>query len=111
MTIAPGLADDARARAGAPPALRHRLHAEPDLGLDLPRTQERVLAALAGLPLEITTGRGLNSVVAVLRGTKPGSEAGSEPGPSHPGGGVARRPAVLLRGDMDALPVVERTGR
>ena len=38
--------------------LRHALHREPELGLDLPRTQEKVLAALAGLPLEITTGDG-----------------------------------------------------
>lgn len=30
--------------------LRHALHREPELGLDLPRTQEKVLTALAGLP-------------------------------------------------------------
>jgi amidohydrolase len=50
-----------------------------------------VLDALAGLPLEISTGRGLSSVTAVLRG-------GGGPGP-----------VVLLRGDMDALPVTEET--
>lgn len=72
-------------------ALRRDLHAHPEVGLDLPRTQQTVLAALEGLGLEITTGAGLSSVVAVLRGSKPG-------------------PAVLLRGDMDALPVTERTG-
>ncbi|MDV6277782.1 M20 family metallopeptidase [Rhodococcus erythropolis] len=69
--------------------LRHRLHAEPELGLKLPRTQEKVLGALDGLPLEVSTGKGLSSVTAVLRGTQPG-------------------PVVLLRGDMDALPVTER---
>ncbi|MFB9965325.1 M20 metallopeptidase family protein [Sinosporangium siamense] len=69
--------------------IRHALHAEPEIGLDLPRTQEKVLQALDGLPLEIHTGRSLSSVTAVLRGGKPG-------------------PAVLLRGDMDALPVQER---
>ncbi|WP_462418465.1 M20 metallopeptidase family protein [Kytococcus sp. Marseille-QA3725] len=69
-------------------ALRRALHADPEVGLDLPRTQQRVLDALADLPLEITTGDSLSSVVAVLRG-------------SHPG------PAVILRGDMDALPVTE----
>jgi len=47
-----------------------------------------VLAALEGLDLEVTTGTGLSSVVAVLRGALPG-------------------PAVLLRGDMDGLPVTE----
>ncbi|GAA2991741.1 M20 family metallopeptidase [Streptomyces drozdowiczii] len=71
--------------------LRHALHRQPELGLDLPRTQRTVLDALAGLPLEITTGEKLSSVVAVLRGGLPG-------------------PAVLLRGDMDALPVQEDSG-
>ncbi len=71
--------------------LRHALHREPEIGLDLPRTQARVLAALEGLPLEITLGRSTTSITAVLRGGRPG-------------------PAVLLRGDMDALPVVEKTG-
>jgi hippurate hydrolase len=71
--------------------LRRAIHREPEIGLDLPRTQEKVLAALDGLPLEVTPGRGLSSVTAVLRGGRPG-------------------PVVLLRGDMDALPVTERTG-
>jgi amidohydrolase len=72
--------------------LRRDLHRIPELGLDLPRTQERVLAALDGLPLEISTGESLTSVTAVLRGSAPGGRS------------------VLLRGDMDALPVVETTG-
>jgi hippurate hydrolase len=72
-------------------ALRHDLHRIPEQGLAVPRTQARVLAALEGLGLEVTTGSAVGSVVAVLRGGKPG-------------------PAVLLRGDMDALPVTEETG-
>jgi amidohydrolase len=83
--------DDAVAMAPELTRLRRALHAEPEIGLDLPRTQRKVLDALEGLPLEITLGDGLSSVTAVLRGGKPG-------------------PAVLLRGDMDALPVTERTG-
>jgi amidohydrolase len=71
--------------------LRRDLHREPELGLELPRTQEKVLAALDGLPLETTTGTSLSSVTAVLRGSAPG-------------------PVVLLRGDMDALPLTERSG-
>ena len=71
-------------------ALRHDLHRDPEIGMHLPRTQERVLRALDGLPLEITTGEKLSSVVAVLRGGRPG-------------------PTVLLRGDMDGLPVQELT--
>jgi amidohydrolase len=72
--------------------LRRDLHQTPEIGLTLPRTQERVLAALDGLPLEVSTGGALSSVTAVLRGGSPGGRS------------------VLLRGDMDALPVVERTG-
>ena len=72
-------------------ALRRRLHADPEIGFELSRTQAAVLQALEGLPLEISTGESLGSVTAVLRGAEPG-------------------PAVLLRADMDALPVVEQTG-
>jgi amidohydrolase len=80
---------------------RHELHREPEIGLDLPRTQEKVLANLQDLPLEITLGKSLTSIGAVLRGT-------GTPGAGTPGG--PGRPVVLLRGDMDALPVQERTG-
>ena len=50
-------------------ALRRDIHRNPELGNDLPRTQGAVLRALKGLPLEIHTGVGLSSVIAVLRGT------------------------------------------
>jgi amidohydrolase len=98
-----GLREDAAAIAGELAELRHAIHREPEIGLELPLTQTKVLAALDGLPLEVSTGRKLSSVTAVLRGgTAPaGTPAGS------PGGA---RPAVLLRGDMDALPVTEATG-
>ena len=52
-------------------ALRRELHQIPEIGLDLPTTQERVLAALHRLPLEVTTGTELTSITAVLRGGKP----------------------------------------
>ena len=83
--------EEAAAIADDLTALRRRLHRIPEIGLDLPETQAAVLAALEGLPLEITTGERLSSVTAVLRGAKPG-------------------PVVLLRGDMDALPVAEESG-
>jgi hippurate hydrolase len=83
-SLAPGLVE-----------LRHDLHRHPELGNDLPRTQQAVLDALDGLDLEITLGQSLSSVVAVLRGR---------------GGAPGVRPVVLLRGDMDALPVTEATG-
>ncbi|HEY8474916.1 MAG TPA: M20 family metallopeptidase [Natronosporangium sp.] len=85
------LRDDAKALAPELVALRRELHQIPEIGLQLPLTQEKVLNALAGLPLEISTGERVSSVTAVLRGGRPG-------------------PVVLLRGDMDALPVTERTG-
>lgn len=72
-------------------ALRRELHGMPEIGLSLPRTQKRVLEALEPLDLEITLGISTTSITAVLRGGKPG-------------------PVVLLRGDMDGLPVTEETG-
>lgn len=84
--------EQARAIAGDLVDLRRCLHRLPEIGLDLPATQRAVLDALDGIDLEITLGRELSSVVAVLRGR---------------GGGPGERPVVLLRGDMDALPVTE----
>jgi hippurate hydrolase len=83
--------EDAVELAGELTELRRALHREPELGLALPRTQEKVLTAVDGLGLEVSTGSGLTSVTAVLRGSQPG-------------------PAVLLRGDMDALPLQESAG-
>lgn len=90
------LLDDARALQPALVRLREELHRVPEVGLELPRTQERVLEELRGLPLEISTGSSTTSVTAVLRGT----------GPAAPG----EPTTVLLRGDMDALPIEERSG-
>src|SRR3954463_4043308 len=85
-----------RARAIAPDLidLRRALHRVPELDRDLPKTQRLVLDALEGLDLEVTTGEALSSVTAVIRGG------------AYDGTG----PVVLLRGDMDALPVTEETG-
>lgn len=81
--------------------LRHELHQIPEVGLQLPLTQKRVLSALEGLPLEITLGAGLSSITAVLRG-RGTPVAGSA--------AASKRKTVLLRGDMDGLPVAEETG-
>ena len=48
-------------------AIRRHIHQEPEIGLDLPKTQAKIVAALDGLGLEITTGKALSSVTAVLR--------------------------------------------
>jgi len=71
-------------------ALRRAIHAEPELGLETPLTLAKVRADLADLPLTWREGRSSTGAVAVLQGAKPG-------------------PAVLLRGDMDALPMAEET--
>jgi len=70
--------------------LRRSIHRRPELGTDNPETQRRIIDALAGLDLEITTGTSLTSVTATLRGARPGS-------------------TILLRADTDALPMTEDT--
>ena len=85
------LLTEAQALAPMAVALRRQIHAYPELGLELPRTQEVIVDALARLPLRVTTGNDCTSVVAVLEGEQPG-------------------PTVLLRGDMDALPLPEQNG-
>lgn len=72
-------------------ALRRAIHADPELGLDTPKTLAKVKAALSGLPLTWKQGPSCTGAVAVLQGARPGR-------------------TVLLRGDMDALPMSESTG-
>ncbi|HEX5495815.1 MAG TPA: M20 family metallopeptidase [Mycobacteriales bacterium] len=72
-------------------ALRRDIHRHPERGLQLPHTQQAVLTALDGLGLAVRTGRAVSSVVATLDGARPGR-------------------TILLRGDMDALPLTEDTG-
>ena len=52
------LLDDARSMGEDLAQLRKELHQEPEIGLELPRTQEYVLGELDGLGLEISTGTG-----------------------------------------------------
>ena len=86
-----GLLDEAAALQPRTVALRRSLHRHPEIGLQLPRTQQATLDAIGDLGLRVHTGRSVTSVVAVLDGAAPG-------------------PTVLLRGDMDALPLREDTG-
>jgi hippurate hydrolase len=71
--------------------IRRRLHRRPEIGLELPNTQALVVEELRGLGLTPQLGRSLSSVTAFIDGGSPG-------------------PTVLLRADMDALPVEEATG-
>jgi len=73
--------------------LRRAIHREPEIGLHCPNTTAKIKAALAGLPLEIREGSSTTGFVAILRGQR---------------GDNGR--TVLLRGDMDALPMQEETG-
>lgn len=86
------LLDAARAISAEVVALRRAIHAEPELGLHTPRTRDKVRAALADLPLTWREGPSTTGLVATLEG----------------GAGPGRH--VLLRGDMDALPMPEETG-
>jgi hippurate hydrolase len=72
-------------------ALRRRLHRVPEIGLELPRTQALVLDGVRALGLEAIPGETVGSVVATIVGAGPG-------------------PKILLRADMDGLPLTEETG-
>jgi amidohydrolase len=66
------------------------LHANPELSFQETATSAKLAAQVRKLGFEVTTGVGKTGVVAVLR--------------NGPG------PVLLIRTDMDALPVVEQTG-
>src|SRR3954447_11466210 len=85
------LLDSARAIQPDVVAVRRRIHRQPEIGMDLPATQAVIVEELAKVGLEGRRGKALSSVVAVVEGGRPG-------------------PTVLLRGDMDALPLHEDTG-
>jgi amidohydrolase len=76
------------ARQDAWIALRRDLHRHPELGFALPRTAGIVAGRLRDLGLEVQTGIGESGIVAVLEGAADG-------------------PTVLVRADMDALPIQE----
>jgi len=71
--------------------LRRTLHRHPEQGNELPATRETVLEALEGLPLDVTLHDTTSGFTALLTGDRPG-------------------PTILLRADMDALPLHEDTG-
>jgi amidohydrolase len=72
-------------------ALRRRLHRRPEIGLELPETQALIAEEVRALGLTPNLGRSVSSVTSFVDGASPG-------------------PTVLLRADMDALPVIEDTG-
>ena len=72
-------------------AIRRDLHRHPELGFEERRTAALVATRLRGLGYEVSEGIGITGVVGVLRGARPGK-------------------TVLLRADMDALPIEEESG-
>jgi hippurate hydrolase len=71
--------------------IRRRLHRRPEMGLSLPGTQTLIVEEIEKLGLTVQLGRRTTSVATLIEGAGPGS-------------------SVLLRGDMDALPLTEATG-
>ncbi len=72
-------------------ALRRDLHMHPELGFQEVRTSGIIAKELRELGLEVTTGIAKTGVTAVVDGAKPG-------------------PVIMLRFDIDALPINEQTG-
>src|SRR5690349_15048917 len=72
-------------------SLRRDFHMHPELGFREIRTGGIVAKELEALGIEVTKGVGKTGVVGLLEGAKPG-------------------PTLLLRFDMDALPINEETG-
>jgi amidohydrolase len=89
--LAQGIDAAARAIEDQVVAWRRDIHQHPELSNREFRTSALVAEHLERLGLEVQTGIAHTGVVGVLRGGRPG-------------------PVVALRADMDALPVVERTG-
>ena len=87
----PGLLEAARAALPEMVAIRRAVHRRPEIGLKLPETQQAVAGRLKELGLEPTLGRSVGSVTAIIEGDRSG-------------------PTILLRADMDALPLQEDTG-
>ena len=71
--------------------LRRDFHRHPELGFSEVRTGGIVAKELEALGIEVTKGVGKTGVVGYLEGSRPG-------------------PTLLLRFDMDALPINEDTG-
>ncbi len=68
--------------------LRRRIHRRPEQGLELPETKQAILEEIGDLDLEIVESRRTSGIIAKLRGARPG-------------------PKLVLRAEMDALPLQE----
>jgi hippurate hydrolase len=87
---ADGLSDGVRQDLPSLMAIYRDLHANPELSMQESRSAAKLAAEARKLGFDVTTGVGKTGVVAVMR--------------NGPG------PVLLIRADMDALPVIEQTG-
>lgn len=71
-------------------AVRRHLHMQPELGFEEQRTAAFVAQRLRALGFEVHEGIATTGVVGVMRGTRPGR-------------------TIMLRADMDALPITEES--
>lgn len=80
-------------------AFRHDLHAHPELSFQEHRTAEKVAAKLRDWGVEVHTGLAGTGVVGVIRKSNGNTSNANESGALR---------AVMLRADMDALPIQEQ---
>ncbi|MEW6662270.1 MAG: M20 metallopeptidase family protein [Bacillota bacterium] len=71
--------------------VRRKVHQYPELGFEENETARLIAGKLQSMGLEVTQGVGRTGVVGLLRGEQPG-------------------PTLAIRADMDALPILEKTG-
>ncbi|HEY6916274.1 MAG TPA: amidohydrolase [Allosphingosinicella sp.] len=94
LTATPAAADplETAVKADMPSlmTLYRDLHANPELSMQEVKTSAKLAAEAKKLGFEVTTGVGKTGVVAVMK--------------NGPG------PVLLMRADMDGLPVIEQTG-
>ena len=89
--ISSAISDAVRQEEAGLIAVRRDLHAHPELAFQEQRTAGVVARELGRLGIECRTGVGRTGVVGTIKGGRPG-------------------PLLVIRGDMDALPIEERTG-
>ncbi|MBC7543191.1 MAG: amidohydrolase [Candidatus Sericytochromatia bacterium] len=73
-------------------ALRREIHRQPEAGFQETQTADLVVRELARLGIPYQAGIATTGVMGTITGTRPGK-------------------TLLIRADMDALPITERTGR
>lgn len=100
-----GLVKEAQAFAGELAAWRHDLHQMPELGNNLPQTSAYIQARLDEMDIPYTTLVDGSCVVGLIGAGAAAAAQGNGACTDEQSGTV-----IMLRGDMDALPVAEESG-